>query len=124
MIRGIRGAITVEQNNEKEILDSTEILLREMIAANQIEAEHVVQVLISVTEDINATFPAKALREINGWDYVPVMCMKEISVPNSLAKCIRVMITVNSSEDQEKIKHVYLKNASTLRPDLSLTNKK
>jgi chorismate mutase len=123
MIRGIRGATTVEENDGQMIVQETEILLREMIKANGVKAEDVASVLISVTEDLTAAFPAAALRNIEGWAYVPVMCMREIPVPNSLPYCIRVMMTVNTTRSQEEICHIYLKNAVQLRPDLSLTKK-
>ncbi|MBE4910283.1 chorismate mutase [Bacillus luteolus] len=122
MVRGIRGAITVEENEANQIIASTEQLLREMIDANKVEARDVAQVIISVTEDINDAFPAAALRRLEGWNYVPVMCTKEIPVPNSLSKCIRVMLTVNTNTNQEDINHIYLKNAVQLRPDLTRKN--
>ena len=79
MIRGIRGATTVNANSEKEIIHETEKLLREMIDRNQLKSEEVASVLISVTEEITATFPAKAMRKIEGWKFVPVMCVKRDS---------------------------------------------
>lgn len=118
MVRGIRGAITVNEDHATEIISATDRLLREMIASNTIEAQSVAQILISVTSDITAAFPAAAVRNIDGWSYVPVMCMQEIPVQNSLEKCIRVMMTVNTSANQQDIKHVYLENARVLRPDL------
>ncbi|MDF0726226.1 chorismate mutase [Cytobacillus sp. S13-E01] len=118
MVRGVRGAITVKENELNEIIAATEFLLQEMIKANNINPKDVAQVLISVTEDIDAGFPAAALRRIDGWSFVPVMCMREIPVPGSLAKCIRVMLTVNTKVTQENIFHVYLEDAIQLRPDL------
>ncbi|KKI88786.1 chorismate mutase [Bacillus sp. SA1-12] len=121
MIRGIRGATTVNENEEAVILKATEELIHEMIQKNNIEPENVAQVIMTVTEDLTATFPAKALRSLEGWKYVPVMCMLEIPVPNSLPKCIRIMMTVETSEKQKNINHVYLAEAVKLRPDLSFT---
>jgi chorismate mutase len=122
MIRGIRGATTVGKNEETEIIEATKQLLIEMIEANGIQAEDVVSVFISVTKDLFATFPAKALRKIEGWTYVPVMCMQEIPVPNSLEKCIRIMMHVETSVLQKEIRHIYLNNAVVLRPDLVNSN--
>ncbi|MDQ0225104.1 chorismate mutase [Metabacillus niabensis] len=119
MIRGIRGAITVEENDSHLILEATSKLLKDMIKKNNINPERVAQVIMTVTDDLDATFPAKALRAIEGWTYVPVMCMREIPVPNSLEKCIRVMMTVETDVSQEKIQHVYLEGAISLRPDLA-----
>lgn len=118
VIRGVRGAITVQENTETEIVAATEFLLRKMIEENTIEAKSVASILISVTEDITAAFPAKAMRLIEGWTFVPVMCMREIPVPSSLSKCIRVMMHVNTNRSQQNINHIYLKGATTLRPDL------
>lgn len=119
MTRGVRGATTVVENKEKEIVMNTKQLVEEMIQANGIQAESVSHVFISVTKDIDACFPAKSLREISGWRHVPVMCMQEIEVPNSLEKCIRIMMVVNTDEKQSKIKHIFLNEAVQLRPDLT-----
>jgi chorismate mutase len=118
MMRGIRGATTVTQNSSEEILDRTENLIREMIQKNSLHTSNIASVLISVTEDITAEFPAKALRRVEGFTYVPVMCMKEIPVPNSLSFCIRVMMMVNTDMSAENIKHIYQEMATILRPDL------
>lgn len=118
MIRGIRGATTVVNNEAEEILANTKQLVTEMIEANHIKADTVASVFVSVTSDINATFPAKPIREIDGWMYVPVMCMQEIEVPGSLQKCIRIMMTVNTEKKQELIHHIYHHDAKKLRPDL------
>ena len=119
MIRGMRGAITVTQNTEEEILTATEELLKKIIEENQIQPDLVASVFISTTKDINAAFPAKALRKFEGWTYVPVMCMQEMPVPNSLTMCVRIMMHVNTKKSQEEIIHVYLRGAKVLRPDLS-----
>ena len=121
MIRGIRGATTVNVNTSEEMISKTKILVEDMVESNNVQPEDVAQVLISVTSDLNAGFPAKALRLLDGWTYVPVMCMKEIEVPNSLEKCIRIMMTVNTEIAQQDVHHVYHNEAVKLRPDL--TNK-
>ncbi|MFT8321544.1 MAG: chorismate mutase [Bacillus sp. (in: firmicutes)] len=118
MIRGVRGAITVEKNEEKTILQATERLVKEMISLNDIQADDVASAFVSVTDDITAAFPAKVIRLQEGWTYVPVMCMKEMDVPLSLKKCVRIMFHVNTAVSQKDIKHVYLENAIQLRPDL------
>ncbi|MEK5442058.1 chorismate mutase [Fredinandcohnia sp. FSL W7-1320] len=119
MIRGIRGATTIKENNRQEILTATEQLLRDMIIENHIEAADVAQIVFSVTDDIDAAFPAAAARQIDGWTFVPVMSMREIPVPGSLPMCIRILMTVNTTAKQEEINHVYQNGAIVLRPDLS-----
>ncbi|XJZ26042.1 chorismate mutase [Bacillota bacterium Lsc_1132] len=121
MIRGVRGATTVEQNSEVLILSATEELLAKMIEFNEVSPEAVASVFISTTNDIDAAFPAKALRNFPEWTYVPVMCMQEMQVPHSLQLCIRVMLHLNTDKAQSEIVHVYLKDAQSLRPDLSET---
>jgi chorismate mutase len=118
MIRGLRGAITVNENTEEEIISATERLLRQMIEENQIEPHDVASVFFSVTDEITAAFPAKALRLFEGWTYVPVMCMREIPVPTALKNCIRVMMHVNTDKAQDEMNHIYLEGAVQLRPDL------
>ncbi len=116
--RGIRGATTITNNTEKDILECTKQLLEEMITHNRVEPTDVSHVFISVTEEIDAVFPAKALREFAGWTYVPVMCMREIPVQGSLPKCIRIMMVTQTQLEQQEIHHVFQNEAVKLRPDL------
>lgn len=117
--RGIRGATTVTRNEESEILRETVVLLREIVKRNDVIAEDICSVWITMTADLDATFPARAIREIEGWEMVPLMCSTEIPVSGSLPQCIRLMVQVNTSKSQREIKHVYLNEAQKLRPDLS-----
>jgi chorismate mutase len=118
MIRGVRGATTVTENSAEVIITATEELLAKMIEMNEIHPETVASIFISTTEDLDATFPAKALRRFEEWTFVPVMCMREIPVINSLNMCVRIMMHVNTTQSQNDIHHVYLKEAKSLRPDL------
>lgn len=119
MIRGIRGATTVERDTEMEVISAAEKLMAEIIQVNEIDPDMVASVFFSATEEIRSVFPAKALRKFEGWTYVPVTCMKEIPVSNSLPFCIRVMIHVNTTKSQKEIHHVYKAGATVLRPDLT-----
>ncbi|WP_240375591.1 chorismate mutase [Bacillus piscicola] len=121
MIRGVRGATTISEDREEEIVSATTELLAEMIEANSLEAESVSNIWFTVTADIKAAFPAKATRQFQGWEYVPVMCAQEIPVPGSLPLCIRVMLTADIAGAQSEVKHIYLRKATRLRPDLSQT---
>ncbi|WP_410514813.1 chorismate mutase [Paenibacillus sp. BR2-3] len=117
--RGIRGATTVARNEETEILHETVVLLREIVERNHVIAEDICSVWITMTADLDATFPARAIREIEGWEMVPLMCSTEIPVKGSLPQCIRLMVQVNTDKSQREIRHVYLNEAQKLRPDLS-----
>ncbi|MDE4086500.1 chorismate mutase [Planococcus maritimus] len=119
MIRGVRGAITITKDEAPEILEQTRRLVLEMAKENGIEPDEVASVIVSTTTDISAAFPAKAVRTIKGWTYVPVMCTHEMDVPGSMPLCIRVMMHVNTKLAQDKIQHIYMNDAVKLRPDLS-----
>ena len=118
MCRGVRGATTVEKNERDEILTATRQLLALMIRTNDIAAEDVASVIFSTTHDLDAEFPALAARQLN-WLDVPLLCTNELNVPNSLTRCIRILIHWNTDKPQNEITHVYIKEAKRLRPDLS-----
>ena len=118
MIRGIRGATTVTEDKAELILNETEILVKEIARVNHLQPEDIISVLISTTTDICSGFPAKAVRSIEGWQYVPTMCTHEMNVPNGLPLCIRVLLHVNTELSQKNVNHVYLNEAICLRPDL------
>ncbi|WP_033542132.1 chorismate mutase [Planococcus sp. CAU13] len=118
MIRGIRGAITISADHPDQILDETRKLVLEMAKQNDVDPEHVASVIISTTNDISSAFPAKAVRTIEGWTFVPVMCTHEMSVPGSMPLCIRVMMHANTALGQKEINHIYMNDAVKLRPDL------
>lgn len=117
--RGIRGATTVEHNDEREILDETVVLMREIVERNQVNPEDIGSVWITLTQDLDAAFPAKAIRQLEGWELVPLMCAVEVPVKGSLPRCIRLMVQVNTEKSQSEIKHVYMNEAKKLRPDLA-----
>ncbi len=119
MTRGFRGATTISENNEQQIMNETKKLVLEMVEQNNIAPENISHVLFSVTDDINAAFPAKVARQLPGWTHVPVMCMQEINVPNSLELCIRVMLIAKTTLEQQDVKHIFLNEAVKLRPDLT-----
>lgn len=116
-MRGIRGAITVEQDEAAVIVAATRRLLREMVERNAIEINDIASALFSVTPDLSAAFPALGAREM-GWSDVPMLHCSEINVPGSLTKVIRVLLHVNTTLAPRDIRHVYLERAVALRPDL------
>ena len=114
--RGIRGAITVEHNNREEILAATAELLQVLEERNDLHLEDVTSAIFTVTEDLNAEFPALAARNM-GWTDVALICTREIPVPGSLGKCIRVLLHVNTTRSAAEIQHAYLRGAVNLRPE-------
>lgn len=122
-VRGIRGATTVKQNEEQEILAETIVLLNEIVRENDFKPEDICSVWVTMTTDLDATFPARAIRQMAGWELVPLMCSVEIPVKGSLQRCIRLMVQVNTDKRQDEIRHVYLNEAKALRPDLAESSK-
>lgn len=112
--KGIRGAITVDDNTKDAIKSATLELLDELIKKNNIKKENISHVIFTMTNDLNAEFPAKFARLDFGWDDVAMMCFHELDVPNSLNKCLRILIVVNV-EESFKPEFVYLKGALNLR---------
>ena len=112
--RGIRGAITVDENSPEAIGSATIKLLKEILRVNNIETDSISHAIFTLTKDLNADFPAKYARINLKWKEVPMMCFHELDVPGSLPKCLRVLIVVNCSESFEP-EFVYLEGASNLR---------
>ena len=119
MIRGLRGATTIESDKQELVWDETAKLVREVVAANNVDVDDIASIIISTTPDITSAFPARSVRLMEGWQYVPVMCMHEMDVPNALPLCIRVLIHANVEVSQKDVKHLYLNEAIKLRPDLA-----
>ena len=117
-IRGIRGATTVTANEPDQILQATRELLEEILEENKgMQPEDVASAIFTVTDELASTFPAQAAREM-GWGLVPMLCAREIPVPGSLPRVIRVLVHWNTNVLQSEITHVYLRDAVKLRPDL------
>lgn len=116
-MRAIRGAITVSENSKKAILQASNELLTNIIKENQISIEEIISIIFTATSDLDKVYPAVAAREL-GLHLVPLLCFQEMKVIGSLQKCIRVMVYIDRNCGFEEIKHVYLRDAVILRPDL------
>lgn len=112
--KGIRGAITVENNSVEALKEATLELLHETISRNNITQDKISHVIFTTTKDLDAEFPAKFARLELGWNNVAMMCFHELDVPNSLEMCLRVLIVVNCDNDFVP-QFVYSKGASKLR---------
>lgn len=119
-VRGIRGATTVTEDTREEVLAATSEMLQKIAIGNPgLKPEDIASAFFTVTNDIISAFPAEAAR-YNGWKNVPRLCAKEIPVEDgvSIPLCIRVLLHWNTDAAPEEVRHIYLKNAKKLRPDL------
>ncbi len=116
--RGVRGATTTDDNSSEAILKATREMLALVIRQNGIQPEDVAAAIFTVTDGLDAEFPAVAARQL-GWLDVALLCSYEVSVPGSLRRCIRVLIMWNTEKTADEIVHVYIKDAARLRPDRS-----
>ena len=114
--RGVRGATVATENSVEAILSATRELLYALVRVNGIRQEDVASVYFTTTRDLNAAYPATAARQL-GWFDAALLCGHEMEVPNSLPRCIRILLHWNTSRAPGEITHVYLNEASALRPD-------
>jgi chorismate mutase len=118
-VRGIRGATVASSDQPEAIQAATQELLAAILAVNPgLVAEDLASAIFTVTEDLYSAYPATAARGL-GWYNVPLMCAREIPVPGSVSRCIRVLLHWNTDLPQTAIQHVYLHEAACLRPDLT-----
>ena len=113
----LRGATTVELNESAPILTATGELMHELLEGNRLAAEDLVSCIFTLTDDLDAEYPAVAARNL-GLTRVPLLCAREIPVPGSLPRVIRVLIHCYAPTGHEA-RHVYLREAQALRQDLT-----
>ena len=117
MIRGVRGATTVEHNSKRAIIEATQELLAAMIDANGIAEDDVASILFTATPGLDAAYPAAAARAL-GWTRTALMGFQEAHVIDGLQQCVRVLIHWNTDKPMDEIQHIFLRDAVQLRPDL------
>ena len=117
MVRGLRGATTVDADTVVQVTERSQELMRELLAKNGLVEDDIVSALFTTTADVTSIFPAAAIREI-GFGAVPLLCAAEIPVPDSMPRCIRVLLHVYTARARDEMHHVYLHGAQGLRDDL------
>lgn len=114
--RGIRGATTAVANTREEILSATRDLLERIVARNEVEVDDIASVIFTVTDDLDAEYPALGARQL-GWNDVALLCAREVPVVGQrVERCIRVLLMANTPRTMAEIRHVYLREAIALRP--------
>ncbi len=117
-IQAIRGATTCLNNTSEAIEKAVQELISELVKRNTLEPEQIISVVFSVTNDLNACFPAAIARKQLGWEKVALLDCQQMSVKGDLANCIRILAHVELAENQVP-KHAYLGQATMLRPDIA-----
>jgi chorismate mutase len=117
IVRALRGASTCAANTSEEISEVTQELLLAMMERNGVRHDDVISVLFTTTPDLNASFPATAARGI-GFGDVPLLCASEIDVPGAMPLTVRVLLHAYTERARSELRHVYLRNTSSLRDDL------
>jgi chorismate mutase len=117
-IRAIRGATTLVHDERQHLHERTQELIEAIVAANELNIDDVISVFFTCTPDIVSDFPAAAAREL-GFGAVPLMCAQEMAVPGALPKVVRVMMHAHLDTPRERVSHVYLHEAQSLRRDLA-----
>jgi chorismate mutase len=117
-VRAIRGATQLEVDERKHLLERSAELVRAVLEANDLSSDDLISIVFTVTPDLHSEFPAVAGRQVGLTD-VPLMCAQEIDVPHALPRVVRMMVHADSPRSREKIQHVYLHGAVSLRPDLT-----
>jgi chorismate mutase len=112
----LRGANSVEVNEASAILEGTSLLIRELMDRNALTTDAMVSCIFTLTDDLNAEFPALAARRL-GLDMVPLLCAREIPVPGAMPRIVRLMLHYYA-DDGHTPEHVYLGAARALRSDL------
>lgn len=113
----IRGATTIEFDTKEEIHGAVHELLLKIIEVNGINIDDIISIIFTCTDDLKAAYPAEEARNM-GIIHAGLLCLCEMSVENSLRKCIRVLMMVNGDITQKDVKHIYLRNAIHLRRDI------
>ena len=117
MVRGLRGATTVDVDSAEQVTERSQELMRELMQRNDLGEDDIVSALFTATADVTSVFPATAVREI-GFGAVPLLCAAEIAVPGAMPRCIRVLLHAYTTRTRDEIHHGYLHGAQGLRDDL------
>jgi chorismate mutase len=116
-VRALRGATTVDVDTPEQVTERVTALLKEMFARNDVDHDDLISILFTATDDLTSIFPATAASTIGLGD-VPLICAREIAVPGSMPRCVRVMAHLETDRRRAELHHVYLEGAKSLRDDL------
>jgi chorismate mutase len=117
-VRALRGATTLDEDTPEQMRTRVKELLAALFERNHLEADHVISVFLTATPDIRSAFPASAARAF-GLEDVPLLGAQELGVDGAMARCVRVLLHIETDRPRAELKHVFLEGAVHLRPDLA-----
>lgn len=117
MMRGVRGATTVEEDTPEALRGALNTLLKQLVEKNQITSSAILTLFFTVTNDLHSISPARIARETFGWQDIPILCAQEPFIEGLPARCIRVLVQFETDQPQQALTPVYLNQAVALRPD-------
>ena len=88
-----------------------------MMDRNDMAHDDVISVIFTTSPDLTSAFPATGARGI-GFGDIPLLCASEINVPGAMPLCIRILMHIYTTKPRNELRHVYLRNAQSLRDDL------
>ncbi len=116
-VRALRGATTLDHDDESEMTERVQALVKAMMARNDLDHDDIISMIFTATEDLVCAFPAAAARAAGLGD-VPLLCARELAVVGGTERCVRVLMHVTTERPRSELRHVYLEGAAGLRDDL------
>lgn len=116
-VRALRGATTVDVDEESHVHERTIALLEAMCERNGVDHDDIISILFTATDDIHSTFPAVGARKVGLGD-VPLICARELGIEGGTPRCLRIMMHLSTERTRAELHHVYLEGAVHLRDDL------
>jgi chorismate mutase len=117
-VRAIRGATQLERDERDHLLERVTEMMTLLLTDNDLDADQLISVIFTATDDVRSEFPAYAARRLGLVD-VPLLCARELEIEGSLPRIVRVMTHVDTDLTRDEITHVYLHGAASLRRDLT-----
>src|SRR5262245_11960082 len=121
-VRAVRGAVQLEHDDRDHLVDSVQDLFKQMLAANGLDSEDLISVILTATSDLVSEFPAKAVRQL-GLDDVPLMCAQELEVDGAMPRVVRILAHAETPLARRQLQHVYLGGAAKLRADIAAASR-
>jgi len=116
-VRALRGATTLDHDDESEMTERVQALVKAMMARNDLQHDDIISMIFTATDDLVCAFPAAAARAAGLGD-VPLLCARELSVVGGTERCVRVLMHVSTERARSELRHVYMEGAAGLRDDL------